>query len=113
MKAEYRDVDSSRELEVALGERLRAIRLARGMSQAEVARAANVSLGAVRHLELGTGATIRTLVRVARAIGESDWLEKLQPPVPSFSPLAVLEQQRAAAHAQQRRPRVRRTSRGA
>ena len=34
-----------------LGERMRALRIDRGLSQRELARVANVSVGAVQHLE--------------------------------------------------------------
>ena len=96
------------DLEADLGQRLRAVRLARRLSQQEVADQANVSVGAVKHLESGAGATVRTLVRVLRALEETSWLERLAPPAPAFSPLAVLRQQQEAESSARRGQRVRR-----
>ena len=54
------------ELEQRLGERLRALRIQRDLTQAELAEAANVSLGALKRLERDF-----PLVPVARA--DSPW----------------------------------------
>lgn len=74
-----------------LGEQIRAARLAAGVAQVALAAQANVALGALKNLESGKGSTVRTLVRVVRALGRSDWLEALEPPV-AVSPLAAFEQ---------------------
>jgi len=74
-----------------LGEQIRAARLAAGVAQVALAAQANVALGALKNLESGKGSTVRTLVRVVRALGRSDWLEALAPPV-AVSPLAAFEQ---------------------
>ena len=94
------------ELEGAIGRQCRALRIDRALTQAELADRANVSLGALRHLEAGNGATTTTLVKVVRVLGREEWLEALAPTRP-FSPIALLEQQRAQKTATAR-PRVRR-----
>ena len=58
------------ELEKVIGGRIRSLRIGESLTQAEVAETANVSLGALKHLESGAGATVRTLVKVLRALGQ-------------------------------------------
>jgi transcriptional regulator with XRE-family HTH domain len=92
------------DLERQLGASVRALRLARGVSQVALADQANVSLGALKHLESGAGATISTLVKVLRALEADDWLSTLAPPPALFNPLDLLAAKTAA---QSRRPRSR------
>jgi len=100
-------------LEEALGRNVRQARIDEQLTQAEVATRANVSLGALRHLESGSGATVSTLVKVLRALGREEWLTTLvsEPDPPVFNPLDLL----AAAEAEQgaRSRRVRRGRTGA
>jgi len=100
---------STMNLEVELGRRLREIRRERGLSQQALARVANLSVGAVQHLESGDGATIRTLVRVLRALEQENWIEALRAPAPAFSPLEVLRAQQEASASARRQTRVRRS----
>lgn len=93
-------MDPTDDLQHDLGRRLRAVRLARNLTQVELAERANVSLGALKHLESGAGATVRTLVRVLRALESLSWLDALHAPATTFSPLEALRaQQRATAEA--------------
>lgn len=89
--------------EAELGRRLRALRLDRTFTQQELADRANVSLGAVKHLEQGAGATTTTLAKVVRALGQEGWVDALAPPAATFSPLKLLEQRRGAARQGRRR----------
>ena len=91
-----------------LGERMRALRIDRGLSQRELARVANVSVGAVQHLESGAGATVRTLMRALDALEAEGWLASLEVPAVAFSPLAAAREERASRRAATRVPRVRR-----
>jgi transcriptional regulator with XRE-family HTH domain len=81
----------SDQLEAALGARLRSLRIAKRLTQAELAEQANVSVGALKHLESGSGATTTTLVKVLAALGRADWIEMLAPPPTTFSPLELLD----------------------
>ncbi len=95
-------------LEELLGRQVRQARVEEQLTQAEVARRANVSLGALRHLESGAGATISTLVKVLRALGQEDWLGTLakeHDPTP-FNPLDLLTS--VESEQKNRRRRVRR-----
>jgi transcriptional regulator with XRE-family HTH domain len=96
------------ELEQRLGERLRALRIQRDLTQAELAEAANVSLGALKRLERGQGSTTTTLVSVLRALGQERWLDALGPAPSRFNPLDVLEARNRRAARSSDAPRVRR-----
>jgi transcriptional regulator with XRE-family HTH domain len=80
------------QLEERLGGNLRATRLARGLTQGELADRANVSLGAVKSLENGRGSTLTTLVKVVRALDQHAWIDDLRPPARAFNPLDLLEE---------------------
>ena len=84
-----------------IGSQLRALRLRQNIDQQELAARAGVALNAVKNLEAGTG-TVRSLLRVVRALGREDWLQTLSPRV-SISPLQVLE--RKAARQRASKPR--------
>jgi transcriptional regulator with XRE-family HTH domain len=99
----YRDITSSTgrkmpvershrtvsECEVALGDQIRRVRIAKDLDQARLAELADVSIGAVSNLERGKGSSLRTLIAVLRALGRVDWLESLAPPV-AVSPMHLL-----------------------
>jgi transcriptional regulator with XRE-family HTH domain len=74
-------------LEEELGRQVRALRRSRGLTQQQVADLANTSVGALKHLESGQGATTRTLVRVLRALEAESWLSTLFVPRATFNPL--------------------------
>lgn len=99
-----KDLSTPAEIEVTLGEQIRAARLLRNLSQEALARDAGVSRTAVRNLEGGKGATVETLVRVLKAMERTDWISMLQPTV-TISPLQMLKsispRQRARASKEQ------------
>jgi transcriptional regulator with XRE-family HTH domain len=79
---------SPQELETSLGNGLRNLRLQKNLDQVSLAERAGVSLTALKNLEAGQ-ATLKTLVRVTRALGRQDWLMSLSPPV-SINPLHMV-----------------------
>ncbi len=97
----------SDELERELGRRFRDLRVAKRLTQAELAEQANVSIGALQHLEGGSGSTTTTLAKVLRALGEERWIEALGPAPAQFNPLELLETRRREGAANPRRTRVR------
>jgi transcriptional regulator with XRE-family HTH domain len=97
----------SDELEKVIGGHIRNLRMGQGLTQAEVAERANVSLGALKHLESGAGATVHTMVKVLRALGHEDWLSTLEPRTEAFNPLDLL----SAREREARAARPRRTPR--
>ena len=80
----------SEEWEAELGQQLRALRLRQNLDQRQLASQAGVALNAVKNLEAGKGATVRSLVNVLRTLGRTDWLEALAPQV-TISPLQMLK----------------------
>lgn len=60
-----------------LGARLRALRLARNVSQADLARMTGASLSSIRRLEAAGQSTLVLLVRVAQALHAADALDDL------------------------------------
>lgn len=79
------------EWERHLGAQARELRRREGKTQAALAREANVSISALHALEHGTGSSLSTVVSVVRALGRTDWLSELAPPV-TVSPMALLRQ---------------------
>lgn len=89
------------EWEAVIGAEVRAARIDAQLDQVTLAARADVSLGAVKNLEAGKGSTIKTLVRVVRALGRTEWLESLTPPI-TVSPMAMLTSGRTGRPARQR-----------
>jgi len=75
-----------------LGQRLAAARLARDLTQAELAAEAGISKRTLERLETGQAATqLSGFVRVCRALKLLDRIEALIPAATAASPLAELE----------------------
>lgn len=73
----------------AIGERVRVLRLGRGMSQATLAKHAGISLPTMQRLEAGQGQPkAESLVRVLRSLRKLDELEAMLAP-PPVSPIAL------------------------
>ena len=79
------------ELQVALGERLKRLRLNRNFDQKSTAERAGISERALRNLENGQGSTVETLLRVLKSLGYLQGINMLAP-VPSVNPLDLLRQ---------------------
>jgi transcriptional regulator with XRE-family HTH domain len=74
-----------------LGSRLAALRLARNLTQAQLAQEAGVSKRTVERLEAGTvGTQLSAFLRICRVLGLQERLELLLPE-PAPSPLAQLK----------------------
>jgi transcriptional regulator with XRE-family HTH domain len=84
---------STDDWEATVGEQFRTLRLSRNLDQAQLAELAGVSLGSVKGLEQGRGSTLKTIVRLARALDREDWLRGLAPR-PTVSPIDVLRSSR-------------------
>jgi transcriptional regulator with XRE-family HTH domain len=95
------------ELEARLGRSIRTVRVAQRRTQLELAELANISVGALKHLETGAGSTTATLVKVLKALGREDWLDTLAPAPDAFNPLALLEARQKEARRVKGPPRVR------
>lgn len=76
------------ELEVELGENLKALRLSRNIDQRVLAERAGVSPRALQRLENGEGSSLNTLIKVIRALGREDWLSAIAP-IATVNPMAT------------------------
>jgi len=92
------------EWETLVGRQVRAARVANGLDQAQLASLANVSLATLSNMERGKGSNLKTLISVARALGRTDWLEKLAPAV-TVSPMQMLRAKRTSRAPVRIRPR--------
>ena len=81
---------TTEEWEATLGRQLRDLRLRQNVDQRQLAEQAGVALNVVKNLESGKGATIKSLVKVLRALGRVEWIESMAPAV-SISPLQMLK----------------------
>ena len=86
------------EWEADLGRQIRTYRLRINKSQVDLAESAGVGLSALKNLESGKGATLKTPIKVIRALGRTDWLRALEPPV-SISPLQMAKFKRSRMRA--------------
>ena len=78
------------EWEQKIAEQVRSLRLRLNLPQTVVADQAGISLTALKNLESGTGAALKTLIKVLRVYGREDWLNTLAPAV-TISPLQMLQ----------------------
>ena len=86
------------ELQTALGERLRRLRLNRNLDQRTTAEKAGISEKALRNLETGKGSTVETLIRVLKALEYLQGIDMLAPEI-SVNPLDLLRQPKAPQRA--------------
>lgn len=77
------------ELEEMLGESLKLLRLLKNLDRRTLCARAGISESALRHLEGGTGATVKTLVRTVKALGRESWIAGIAPQV-SINPLHMV-----------------------
>jgi transcriptional regulator with XRE-family HTH domain len=76
--------------EAELGRQIRTLRLRQNLDQQQLAERAGIALNAVKNLESGKGATLRSLIQTLRVLNRIDWLRSLAPPV-SISPIQMLK----------------------
>jgi transcriptional regulator with XRE-family HTH domain len=90
------------ESEAELGKQLRSLRLRLDLDQKQLAARAGIALNAVKNLESGKGATVRSLIQVLRILNRTDWLGTLAPAV-SISPVQMLKTKTPRQRASPRR----------
>ncbi len=96
-------VQTTEEWEARIGAQVRAERLRRGIDQASLASAANISTPSLSALENGGGSRLASLIKVVRALDLEPWLDALAP-VDDISPLAMLRDRKRTTP-RQRAPR--------
>lgn len=76
------------ELEIELGEQLRAERLRKNLTMHDVALSAGISEQTLRSLENGSGGRLNSFIRVMKALGKEEWLGTFRPAV-RISPMDI------------------------
>src|ERR1700685_4715590 len=97
---EYELSLTTKEWENRLGVDVRRLRVARGLTQVDLAQRANVSISTIRYVEAGRGSSLATLIRVAKVLERTAWLASIAPVGPSVRPLALLPEQKRHAGAE-------------
>jgi transcriptional regulator with XRE-family HTH domain len=90
------------EWEAELGKQIRGLRLRQDLDQRRLAERAGIALNAVKNLETGKGATLRSLIQVLRVLNRTEWLGTLAPAV-SISPVQMLKSKTPRQRASSRR----------
>jgi transcriptional regulator with XRE-family HTH domain len=96
---------TTRELEAELGRQIRTLRLRLDLDQKQLAERAGIALNAVKNLETGKGASLRSLIQVLRILNRTNWLETLAPTV-SISPVQMLKTKAPRQRASPRRMKI-------
>lgn len=87
---------TTEQLEAAIGQQIKKLRVAAGLSQAALADAASLSVATVQNLERGAGGTVATLVKLCKALGQEPWLLTLAPEM-GPTPLELLRASKGKA----------------
>ena len=78
------------QLEHALGEDIKAHRLQKNITRQNLCEQAGISENALRNLEGGKGATVKTLIKTLKALNRESWLETIAPTT-SINPLHLVK----------------------
>lgn len=78
------------ELEKALGEDLKVLRLQKNIDRRSLCARAGVSEHALRNLENGHGTTLKTLIRIVKALKREEWFSQIAPKT-SINPLHMVK----------------------
>jgi transcriptional regulator with XRE-family HTH domain len=80
---------SPQELQVELGRRMQQLRLSRNLDQRTVAQKAGITRAALQNLEAGRGSSVKTLLRILKALNYLEGIDMLAPQT-TVNPLALL-----------------------
>ena len=80
-------------IEKEIGNRFKALRLRKNMTQAELARRACMHRNAVSALETGKGSHLSTMIALLRELGAVGNLDSLIPEIMTISPMQIVKMQ--------------------
>lgn len=83
------ELSTPQELEEILGENIKALRLQKNIDRQSLCAQAGISESALRNLEGGKGSTLKTLIRVIKALDRESWLNSIAPQT-SINPLHMV-----------------------
>jgi transcriptional regulator with XRE-family HTH domain len=82
-------ISTPEELEKLLGEDIKALRLQKNIDRKTLCIRAGISEHAIRNLEGGKGTTLKTLIRILKALERESWLNTIAPRT-SINPLHLV-----------------------
>lgn len=95
-------ISTPEELEFSLGEDVKALRLQKNIARKILCERAGISVSALRNLEGGKGATLKTLIRVLKALNRESWLEQISPRT-SINPLHLTKEKEQRQRARRKK----------
>lgn len=95
-------ISTPEELEQTLGEDMKALRLQKNIPRKILCARAGISENALRNLEGGKGTTLKTLIRVIKALNRESWLEQIAPKT-SINPLHLVKQKEQRQRARRKK----------
>jgi transcriptional regulator with XRE-family HTH domain len=90
------------ELEIFLGEDVKELRLQKNIDRRTLCARAGVSENALRNLEGGKGTTLKTLIRVIKALNRESWFNQVAPKT-SINPLYLVREKEQRQRARRKK----------
>jgi len=90
------------ELECLLGEDIKALRLQKNIDRKSLCAQAGISEHALRNLEGGQGTTLKTLIRILKALNRESWLSQIAPRT-SINPLHLVKEKEQRQRARRKK----------
>ena len=82
-------ISTPEELEESLGEDIKSLRLQKNIDRKTLCARAGVSEHALRNLEDGKGTTLKTFIRILKALERESWFNTIAPKT-SINPLHIV-----------------------
>lgn len=85
-KIDHNNRYTTEQIVIKMGKDIETLRLQKNITRVNLSKESGLSINAIRHLESGKAATIKTLVAVMIILGKMDWLLNVAPII-SINPL--------------------------
>ena len=93
---------TAEELEHTVGENIKVLRLQKNITRKALCERAGLSENALRNLEGGNGATLKTLIRILKALNRESWFETIAPKT-SINPLQLTKEKEQRQRARRKK----------